>query len=245
MNIPVISAVDRWVLAQMERPRLAGVDFELAFRRSMRIFTLSLMLLVAGIAYTGYTPRPPAPPGGTALAVKDYGDDLNLEKTAVIQSIPVDTSTQPPAGPRPPGRLIITKISVDAPVVAVGTDSNGNMAVTNHSWDTGWYDRGPSPGDAGDAVITGHLDWYDTSQAVFFNLHRLAPGDEITVQRLDGVTHRFRVTSVQTVPYNAHPAGLFATSGPPRLSLITCGGTWDRKLGQYTSRVVVDSELID
>ena len=100
------------------------------------------------------------------------------------------------------------------------------------------------PGNPGDAVIDGHLDWYDTSQAVFYNLKQVRVGDTLDVQRLDGITKHFRVTGVSLVSYNASVPGLFANSGPARLSLITCGGTWDRKLGQYLQRVIVDADLV-
>ncbi len=144
---------------------------------------------------------------------------------------------------RPPGRLIIRSIGVNAPVVAVGVDKSGAMDVTKSSYDTGWYKLGPAPGDPGDAVIDGHLDWYDTSRAVFYNLKDLRVGDDIEVQRLDGVNRHFKVTGIQTVAYNATVPGLFDTGGPARLSLITCGGPWSTKLGQYLERVVVDSAL--
>src|SRR6202011_2173140 len=123
-------------------------------------------------------------------------------------------------------------------------DKSGAMGVTSASYDTGWYKLGPAPGEPGDAVIDGHLDWYDTNRAVFYNLKDLQVGDDIEVQRLDGLTHHFRVTTVQSVAYNATVPGLFDTAGSPRLSLITCGGTWSARLGQYLQRVVVDSMLV-
>lgn len=184
------------------------------------------------------------PSGGgvvrSTAAVVDSGADLKLEKAAAF------TVTQPaaPQGPLPPGKLVIRSIGVSAQVLPVGVDAAGAMGVTNQSYNVGWYKLGPSPGQAGDAVIDGHLDWYDTSHAVFFNLKNLQIGDDIEVQRLDGVTHHFKVTSVHSVAYNATVPGLFATGGPPRLSLITCGGQWDVKKGEYLQRVIVDSALV-
>jgi len=49
----------------------------------------------------------------------------------------------------------------------------------------------------------------------------------------------FRVTSAETVDANAHPAGLFARSGPARLSLITCAGEWENALATYSQRLIV------
>jgi LPXTG-site transpeptidase (sortase) family protein len=176
-----------------------------------------------------------------ASAVVDSGADLKLERGAAINAaLPVAVDT----GPRPPGRLIIPSIGVNAPVEQVGVDSTGAMGVPTQSGNTAWYKLGPSPGDAGDAVIDGHLDWYDTPRAVFFSLKDMRVGDDIQVQRIDGVVHHFRVTDVQSVAYNATVPGLFANAGPPRLSLITCGGKWDTRLGQYLQRVIVDSSMV-
>jgi Sortase domain len=181
-----------------------------------------------------------------AAAVVDAGADLKLEQAAALS---VTVTTAPVSaggltGPRPPGRLIIRSIGVNAAVLGVGLDKSGAMGVTNESYDVGWYNRGPAPGDPGDAVIDGHLDWYDTSHAVFFNLKNVQPGDDIEVQRLDGVSHHFKVAKVQSVAYNAVVPGLFQPTGPSRLSLITCGGTWDVRKGEYLQRVIVDSVLV-
>lgn len=205
-------------------------------------------MLVIVLAVYGSPPRAGGP--AARLNVLDSGADVALERAAAITvadappspAAPVTASG--PAGPPPPGRLLIPSIGVNAPVRAVGLDKDGAMGVTSTSYDVGWYSPGVAPGNPGDAVIDGHLDWYDTSRAVFYNLRQVHIGDDIEVQRLDGVTKHFRINSVTTVAYNASVPGLFANSGAPRLTLITCGGSWDRKLGQYTQRVIVDASLV-
>jgi LPXTG-site transpeptidase (sortase) family protein len=201
---------------------------------------LALALVVgAGILFLALQNEVPVV---RASAVVDSGADIKLERGAAISAaLPVVADT----GSRPPGRLVIPSIGVNAPVEQVGVDSTGAMGVPIQSSDTAWYKLGPPPGDAGDAVIDGHLDWYDTSRAVFYSLKDLNIGDLIEVQRVDGVSHHFRVTNVQSVAYNATVPGLFATTGPPRLSLITCGGKWDTRLGQYLQRVIVDSSMVN
>ena len=200
--------------------------------------------MVAGLAAVMLARPEVVPPrggrGAGATAIVDSGADLDMQVAAALKVTPVPT---PSLGPRPPGRLIIRSIGVDAQVIAVGVDKDGNMAVTNESYDVGWYNKGPAPGDSGDAVIDGHLDWYDTSRAVFYNLKNVRRGDDIEVQRLDGTIKHFKVTNIQTVAYNARVAGLFDPSGPARLSLITCGGAWDTKTNQYLERVIVDATL--
>jgi sortase (surface protein transpeptidase) len=140
-------------------------------------------------------------------------------------------------------RLRVPAIGVDAPIESVGIDAGGNMATPSTPKNVAWYRFGPAPGDAGDAVIDGHLDWTN-GPAVFSKLGRLTTGDEIIVDVPGRGTRLFAVDGLSTVPYTAHPAGLFATSGPPRLSLITCTGSWDALHRTYAQRLIVDAHLL-
>ena len=212
------------------------------FRRAALACWTSILLLVLVIAVFG-SPVVPRPLG--KLALVDRGSDLAIERAAAFTVTPTPSPDAPAPGPPPPGRLVIPRIGVNAQVLGVGIAKDGSMAVTNESYTVGWYKLGTAPGDTGDAVITGHLDWYDTSHAVFYNLKLLRSGDDIEVQRLDGVTKHFVVTSTATVAYNASVPGLFAGSGPARLSLITCGGPWDARKGEYLQRVIVNAALVN
>jgi hypothetical protein len=92
-------------------------------------------------------------------------------------------------------------------------------------------------------VLDGHLDWIG-GPAVFWDLHRLLLGDLVVFAPAAGSPITFRVTSVRSYGAGARPpAGLFASSGPPRLSLITCAGAWDAQRGTYAERLVVDAVL--
>jgi sortase (surface protein transpeptidase) len=138
---------------------------------------------------------------------------------------------------------VIPKISVMASVEPVGVDRYHDMAVPSKPTDVGWYSPGPAPGELGDAVIDGHLDW-TTGKAVFWDLHLLQPGDEIDVVAQDRTMLRFQVSDLRTYAYTARPAGLFAMSGQPRLSLITCAGAWDRGRSTYLQRLVVTAGYV-
>jgi sortase (surface protein transpeptidase) len=141
-----------------------------------------------------------------------------------------------------PGRLLIPSIALDAAVEAVGVDANGDMATPSRAEDVGWFSGGPRPGDPGDSVIAGHLDWY-TGPAVFKDLARLRQGDLLVVVRQDGSRSSFRVDSTATYPYDARVPGLFSPAGGPQLSLITCAGSWDAGKAIYSERLIVHATL--
>jgi sortase (surface protein transpeptidase) len=154
-------------------------------------------------------------------------------------------SAPPGATPIPSGfQLVISKIHVNATIEKVGVDKNGAMAVPVKPMDVGLYAPGAQPGAAqGDVVIDGHLDWYNLPRAVFYDLNKLQPGDQIDVVSNGKVLH-YKVTDSATYPYTSHPVGLFAAGGPPRLSLITCAGSWDAGKSVYSQRLVVNANYI-
>src|ERR1700716_3980261 len=147
---------------------------EVLFRRSALACWTSILVLVLAVGLFGQQP----PRQLARMQIVDSGSDLALEKAAAIK---LAEPTPPPvvvdSGPPPPGRLVISSIGVNAPVIAVTVDKDGAMGVTSHSYDVGWYSPGVKPGEPGDAVIDGHLDWYDTSTAVFYNLKSVRVGD--------------------------------------------------------------------
>ena len=153
-----------------------------------------------------------------------------------------------PAGyyikPKPPiATLTIPSLGISGQVLPVDLAKDGSMGVTNQSYNMGWWDRGPLPGQPGDSVIGGHLDWYDTPHAIFFNLKNIAQGADIFVKRSDGTSYHFVVYQVRNVAYNSSLPDLFSPAGPPRLTLITCGGVFNARTQNYSNRVLVDAHL--
>jgi sortase A len=76
------------------------------------------------------------------------------------------------------------------------------------------------PGEAGNSVIGGHRD---THLAFLGELH---PGDEIVVERRDGVRVHYRVGGAQVV--DRRDLWVASQQGPARLTLVTCYplGAW-------------------
>jgi LPXTG-site transpeptidase (sortase) family protein len=144
-----------------------------------------------------------------------------------------------------PDRLVIDKLEIDAYIQHVGLARSGNMGVPTNFKDVGWYKLGPEPGEAGNAVIAGHLDNALGLAGVFSKISTLESGDIIVVKNADGKTRRFKVVKKQIYDYtSADTREIFKSDGPSRLVLITCSGTWLRSERSYTSRLVVFADLI-
>ena len=137
-------------------------------------------------------------------------------------------------------RLRIPAVGVDAAIEPVGVTPQGDLDVPRDARDVGWYASGPQPGQPGDAVIDGHLNW-GSGPAVFWKLDELRSGDNLQVADRDGRTLSFRVVRQARYPADKPPAALFSSTGQPRLSLITCAGDWTGT--EYSERLVVEAAL--
>ncbi|MEU4641918.1 class F sortase [Micromonospora sp. NPDC023814] len=145
-----------------------------------------------------------------------------------------------------PVRLSIPSIEVAAPVAPVGEARDGSIAVPplDRADETGWYDRGPTPGEPGPAVIVGHVDT-KSGPSVFYDLHRLRPGDTVEVTRADRSVVVFRVDSVEHFPKERLPAErVYGDEGPPGLRLITCGGDWLGGRTGYADNIIAFATLL-
>jgi hypothetical protein len=146
----------------------------------------------------------------------------------------------PPVPTAPPATILIPVLNVHRPVEAVGVDHFGTMIVPRNLWNAGWFKYGPVPGAPGDAVIEGHAGYPD-APLLFGKLGHLRLGDQIVVVLADGSRQLFLVRSVKSWPATAHPTGLFDAGSQPRLTLITCSGTFNDQNKTYSGRLVVEA----
>jgi hypothetical protein len=145
-----------------------------------------------------------------------------------------------------PTRISIPSVGVRANTVGVGQAHDGSIAPPSSDpvKDAGWYMLGPTPGEAGTAVIVGHVDTANKA-AVFSKLADLRPGKRIEVKRQDRRTARFTVQSVEKFPKTSFPADRVfgAAAGKPRLVLVTCGGPWLGGDVGYADNIIVFANL--
>ncbi|UJP41516.1 class F sortase [Cellulomonas palmilytica] len=161
--------------------------------------------------------------------------------------MPVRDATAPaPATRVAPVRLAVPDVDLDMTVVPVGVLDDGTMEIPEDADEAGWYRFGPAPADDdGNTLIAAHVDSRLTGIGPFSRLRDVPSGAPVAVTDADGTVHRYRVTDVESIDKDSAPLDVwFARSGPPRLVLVTCGGTWQEDVGHYSDNVVVTAEPV-
>ena len=140
-----------------------------------------------------------------------------------------------------PVRVKIPRLAVDAVVLPVGLDAANVVEVPSDIRVVGWYKLGVPPGAyRGSAVLVGHRDGRAQGRGVFYDLGLLDVGDRIAVSGESNESLNFRVVARESIDKKRVPyEELFAVDGPPRLTLISCGGFYDVQNGGYQENVVV------
>jgi sortase (surface protein transpeptidase) len=127
----------------------------------------------------------------------------------------------------------------------VGVDPDGQMTIPAEVDRVGWYRFGPAPGAVGSAVIAGHVDSREQGLGAMAPLREAAVGDEVLVADASGSPTRWRVVSRELISKQVLPLDrLFSRDGPPRLTLITCGGPFLPEFRSYRDNVVVVAEPV-
>jgi hypothetical protein len=219
-------------------------------RRRRSPWRIAAFLLVAilttggsGLLFAAVTAAPPRPPPPAADAAPpdphyrrspapDPDEDPGAAEVAMRRSVPT--------------RIRIPAIDVNAKLISLGIDDQGEVEVPalDKAMDAGWYEHGPTPGEAGNSVIIGHVDSRKIGRAVFFKLGELKPGDTIEVDRRDGSVATFRVDGVESFPKDEFPAGLvYGPADEPGLRVVTCGGAFDKKTRNYRDNVIAFATL--
>lgn len=154
-------------------------------------------------------------------------------------------ATATPAPEVPIARLVIPAIRVNAPVNPRGVLADGAMEDPKGPTEVAWYTFSSLPNRPGNIVMAGHVDYINYGAAVFYNISRLKQGDEIQIDLVNGEKATYRVTVVTS--YDADSAPVAEIVGPTdveTVTLITCGGSFNRATRDYDRRTVVKAERV-
>ena len=197
------------------------------------LFVLQLTGAVGDQGYSG---------PGTSIDIGDI--------SRVLTPAPTPTVELPPPSEAPIDVIAIPRFGVEASIITLGVDAQGVMETPDGPVNVAWYDFSARPGFApgvagGNAVFSGHVDYYNYGPAVFWNLRNLELDDEIEVRLADGTVYRYGVISRNQYDANTAPIGEIVGDTPNEvITLITCGGSFDATAGEYDDRVIVRAQRI-
>lgn len=231
-----------------------GLAFSAGARRpAWRPATILAFTGVIGLsAVSCAQPRPEASAGTTEPSPSPRAAAPTTLPTPSTVAPPVTESRADPDGPTvrsganvnadetvgEPVSVAIPSIDVRSDLVQLGLEADGSAEVPEDPQLAGWFTGGPRPGDAGPAVIAGHVDT-KSGPAVFARLDELVPGDEVEVTTSTG-TVRFVADRTEQVPKDDFPTDrVYGPAPGDQLRLITCGGSFDGSIGHYRDNVVV------
>lgn len=184
----------------------------------------------------------PPPPQLEATAYDRLPQPDAPASSSEPRTVTVADRTPEPSGE--PVRVVIPAIDVDSQLVRLGLAPDGSMQVPDRGF-AGWYVEGPRPGRDGPSVIAAHVD-SRVGPDVFYRLRELAPGDLVHVSYDSGDEVTFVVASRVQTPKDTLPVeDIWPLTNDRLLTLITCGGDFDRSVGHYRDNVVVYTTLFE
>lgn len=208
----------------------------------MAAMVTASLLLVSGCA-TAPVEEPAAVPSPSPSATEEPATSSLPAIEVPITSGSIENQSQPPAAPT---QVIMPSTGIDMSVVSVGVDNRNYMEIPESVREAGWYKFGPGPESAeGATVLAAHVDFPGQGVGPFANLRDAQVGAEISVVDEAGVTHIYRVVTVERIPKaEVSLDQVFTKDGAPTLVLITCGGSFDRNAGSYSDNYIVTAEKV-
>jgi hypothetical protein len=232
-------------------------------RTGLAALLATVSLLATGLLVLQWTVDSPA---------ASFGGDIQHEDPVPVSApAPLDVSALSPDDARASGdpgahsavrgpetcgdlqtraRVCSPSVGIDATLEAVGTDKAGNLAVPTHEDHAaiGWYSASaPIGAKEGNSVLAGHVD-YPYSDPALGTLYTAQPGQKLWISDGAGNVHSYTVVAVREPTLRTEPPmDVFALTGEPGLSLITCSGDYVQPDGSpswsYTNNLIVDLTL--
>jgi sortase (surface protein transpeptidase) len=225
--------------------------FSVKFDRATLLSTLAVIVFLVGVtvSFLGLRTNNVAQAQVSKIAKKaaTTATTTQTEGSMPPNTAPVSANTiaNYQVAPDLPRYIRIPKLDVYARVLQVGVTSSGALATPSNVFDTAWYTGSAKPGDAGATLIDGHVSSW-TTNGVFYGLKNLVAGDQINIEKGDGTKLNYTVVTTQAYPADKVDMSALmkpVTTGKSGLNLITCGGKYDSKSGEFTQRIAVFAAL--
>jgi len=192
--------------------------------------TIGILVVLALLAVGAYLSGDPSQRVGPSAA------DLPAERTAVALPLEPATTTN----------LRIPSIGVDTrQLTELGQTEDRRLEVPRDAATVGHYAGGAAPGERGPAIYASHVN-YRGVDGGFARLADVEAGDQVLVERADGVTVVYAVDRVEEVDKDAFPtAQVYGPTVGAELRLITCGGAFDPDVRSYEDNVIVFGHAVE
>jgi sortase (surface protein transpeptidase) len=192
--------------------------------------TIGILVVLALLAVVAYLSGDPSQRVGPAAA------DLPADRTAV--ALPLESAAT--------ANLRIPSIGVDTrQLKELGQTEDRRLEVPKDATTVGHYAGGAAPGERGPAIYASHVN-YRGVDGGFARLADVEAGDQVLIEREDGVTVVYAVDRVDEVDKNAFPtAQVYGPTTDAQLRLITCGGEFDTDVRSYEDNVIVFGHAVE
>lgn len=183
-------------------------------------------------------------PGCTSISATDTSAATTAEESTTTPD--THAGYVPPLAESKPTTVRVPSIGLEAPLLHLGLRPDGSLDVppTEPGSPASWYDKSPTPGEIGPAILLGHVNDTSNQDGVFGRLDELRNGDHIEVTREDHSTATFEVTGYEQYSKDNFPTQkVYGNTSQAEIRLITCDG-YDPLTGLWDENLVVYGRLI-
>ena len=187
--------------------------------------------------------------GAVSGAAQDESSSAPKIESTERGEMPTTGGLRPgPIGVNPPSIVFVGATPITITIDAIGVNAqietveivDGVLQDPTGPFVVSWYKETARPGEEGNIVMAGHVDYWDVGPAVFYSIASLTEDAEIMVSGDDNAVYVYLVDSVNLYDALNAPVGeIVGTTDEPALTLITCGGPFDYATGEYLQRTVV------
>jgi LPXTG-site transpeptidase (sortase) family protein len=125
----------------------------------------------------------------------------------------------------------------------VGLQDKNTIQIPDDISKVGWYKYGAAPGSqGGSTVIVGHRDGSGPEPGAFYSLNRIKVGDSIEIHHSNYIKKTYivkKILKIDKIKFYTIANKIFSLSGKPKLNLISCAGTYNKKWGGYKQNIII------